>query len=145
MTVPLDAATLARLREGTEVLRTGGGATVMLTATECNALLDALAAAGRVDELEAALREAREAIYGTLTCHRCSLCDAAQEELEQVNGRLAVLARGVAATSSGATDDHAGTMAAAGHEASEAAPDSAARGVAEPPPTCHTEPPEGLS
>ena len=28
----------AKLREGTEVLRTGGGAT--LTATECNALLD---------------------------------------------------------------------------------------------------------
>lgn len=35
MSVP---AALARLREGTEVLRTGGG--VRLTASECNVLLD---------------------------------------------------------------------------------------------------------
>jgi hypothetical protein len=31
---------LARLREGTEILRTGGGTT--LTAAQCNALLDVL-------------------------------------------------------------------------------------------------------
>ncbi len=43
---------LARLREGTEVLRTGGGVT--LTAAQCNALLD------MIDRLRLALRSVDE-------------------------------------------------------------------------------------
>lgn len=39
-----ESAAIARLREGTEVLRTGGGG-ANLTARECNQILDALEAA----------------------------------------------------------------------------------------------------
>ena len=54
MTGAEQARALALLREGTEVLRTGGG--TELTAPQCNAVLDHIAAA------EAALRETREAL-----------------------------------------------------------------------------------
>lgn len=39
---------LVRLREGTEILRTGGGTT--LTAAHCNAILDRLEAASKLTE-----------------------------------------------------------------------------------------------
>src|SRR5437016_4444533 len=59
----------AKLRAGTEVLRTGGG--LVLTASDCGVMLDLLAALlARTEELTGALEQIAEAAYGRRCYHQ---------------------------------------------------------------------------